>query len=361
MNNCKSSVKKYAFIGLLTIAGGAVSGTAAASESSVTLYGILDDSIEYLSNAGGTSANSHSVVRQTSGSWFSDRIGFKGAEDLGGGYTAVFTLESGINIGNGALLQGGRLFGRQAFVGLNTPYGAITMGRQRTVSYDYLVGLDPLGWSSYGLDDQDTQLVNRADNSVKYVTNVGPFNIDAMYSFGYDTVSGTGPIPGQFRVGKEYDIGGEYASGPTTLALTFEQRNGNSVGTGDQKEQRFVAAGSYAFSKLKFFSGYEWYVSSITATAQHQNMFWGGAQYRVTAPLQLSAAVFYHDIRSADQRPVSFGVQAAYSLSKRTQLYIDATYVKNSNGSDLGASGFGSSIVAGKNQTGVAGGIVHMF
>ncbi|SDE04693.1 porin [Paraburkholderia lycopersici] len=349
------------FSGLLMASVGLASGTACASGSSVVLYGILDTSIEYLTNAGGTSSTPHSVLRETSGSWYSDRVGLKGTEDLGNGYAAIFTLESGFNIGNGALLQGGRLFGRQAFVGLDTPFGAVTFGRQKTVLYDYLLGLDPLSWSSYGLDDQDTQVVNRADNSVKYVTNIGPFNFDAMYSFGYDSVSGSGPLPGQFRVGKEYDIGGEYASGPATLAIIFEQRNGNSSGTGNQKEQRFVAAGSYAFSQMKFFGGYEWYMSSVIATAQHQNMFYAGAQYRVTVPLQLSAAIFYHDIRSADQRPVSFGVQADYALSKQTQLYIEGTYVKNSNGSDLGASGFGSSIVAGRNQTAVAAGIVHMF
>ncbi len=52
---------------------------------------------------------------------------------------------------------------------------------------------------------------------------------------------------------------------------------------------------------------------------------------------------------------------ASYSLSKRTQLYGEAGFVKNSNGSNLGVNGYDSDVVAGHNQTGVMLGVIHYF
>ncbi|MDR5663928.1 porin, partial [Burkholderia cenocepacia] len=59
------------------------------------------------------------------------RWGLKGAEDLGGGLQAVFTLEGGFRPSDGGLGQGGRLFGRSAYVGLGKKgLGTLTFGRQ---------------------------------------------------------------------------------------------------------------------------------------------------------------------------------------------------------------------------------------
>ncbi len=68
------------------------------------------------------------------------RWGLRGVEGLGGGYSAVFTLESGFNVRDGSSGQGGRLFGRQAFVGLKAPYGTLAFGRQCTMTYLALQG-----------------------------------------------------------------------------------------------------------------------------------------------------------------------------------------------------------------------------
>src|SRR5258708_32662296 len=64
-----------------------------------------------------------------------NRWGFVGQEDLGGGLSAIFRLESGFNVENGTSAQGGREFVRQAYVGLSSPYGTLTLGRQ----YDFIV------------------------------------------------------------------------------------------------------------------------------------------------------------------------------------------------------------------------------
>ena len=80
----------------------------------MTLYGVLDEGIDYTNNAG------HGAVwEMVSGYAQGSRWGMKGSEDLGGGLKAVFQLENGFDVSSGRLGQGGRMFGRQAYVGLS--------------------------------------------------------------------------------------------------------------------------------------------------------------------------------------------------------------------------------------------------
>src|SRR4051812_3304474 len=100
---------------------GAVSGPVYA-QSSVTLYGVIDTGVEFVSHA---SAAGNYVVRMPGISGeYPSRWGIQGKEDLGGGLTAIFTLENGFNVRGGDLGQGGRLFGRQAWVGVQSKWGA---------------------------------------------------------------------------------------------------------------------------------------------------------------------------------------------------------------------------------------------
>ena len=96
------------------------------AQSSVTLYGIVDAGLTYTNNQKGAKN-----FQQTSGKLSGSRWGLKGTEDLGDSLKAVFTLENGFRPNDGTLGQGGREFGRQAFVGLaKTGIGTVTLGRQ---------------------------------------------------------------------------------------------------------------------------------------------------------------------------------------------------------------------------------------
>ena len=104
--------------------------TGTRAQSRVTLYGLIDEGIVFQSNTGGASGGKKIFLDSTSGLTGS-RWGMKGDEDLGGGLHTIFTLESGINLNNGAFAQGGTAFGRQIFVGLNSDQlGSLTFGRQ---------------------------------------------------------------------------------------------------------------------------------------------------------------------------------------------------------------------------------------
>jgi len=159
------------------------------AQTSVTLYGVLDEGINYTNNVG----RGH-VYELASGYAQGSRWGLKGAEELGGGLKAIFQLENGFDVSSGRLNQGGRMFGRQAFVGLSSePYGTLTFGRQYDSVVDYLAQTTANGnWAgslfSHPYDNDNTDNSFRLDNSVKYTSpSISGFQFGGVYSFSNDT------------------------------------------------------------------------------------------------------------------------------------------------------------------------------
>ncbi|MGF6541931.1 putative porin [Paraburkholderia youngii] len=144
----------------------------AAAQSAVALYGIVDAGITYRSNerTGNTgTSQGHSNVAVTSGNLSGSRWGLRGKEELGNGLAAIFVLEDGFDITNGTEGQGGRLFGRQAFVGLaDKQYGSLTMGRQYTSLDDFVGPVAPVsaigGFGAHPGDIDDLDQTTRVDN-----------------------------------------------------------------------------------------------------------------------------------------------------------------------------------------------------
>lgn len=156
---------KRIFIVLAT--AGAFAGVAHA-QTSVTVYGILDAGItRETGDAGGN------VWKMATGVQSGNRLGFKGAEDLGGGLKANFQVESGFDLDTGTLRQGGSLFGRQSWVGLSGGFGAVSLGRQYNPLFVALDAIDPF---STGLTGATTNLMNpssvRTNNSIAYYSPV---------------------------------------------------------------------------------------------------------------------------------------------------------------------------------------------
>jgi general bacterial porin, GBP family len=103
----------------------------------------------------------------------------------------VFQLENGFNVETGGLKQGGRMFGRQAWVGLSSnQYGTLTLGRQYNSLQVFVAPLQVGGsttltaYSKHPLDNDNINNTYRTDNAVKYSTlNYAGFQAEAMYAF----------------------------------------------------------------------------------------------------------------------------------------------------------------------------------
>lgn len=158
---------------------------AEAQQSPVTLYGVVD-----LSLAGFSTQERGTALNMQSGVQSGSRWGLRGGEDLGNGMRAHFQLESGILANNGKSAQGGRLFGRAAWVGLSGALGDIRLGRQTSVSSATLADYDAF-LASYLIMGAQTALLpynaNRADNTIAvWSPAVGGLRAGADISLDYD-------------------------------------------------------------------------------------------------------------------------------------------------------------------------------
>jgi predicted porin len=164
----------------------------AAAQSNVTLYGIVDVSGQWNKKYSSTTDRQESVWSIDSGYQSGSRFGLRGSESLGGSFSAIFTLEGGFAVDTGESTQGGLLFGRQAWAGLQGLWGSLVAGRiatpsSGTGSFDMFAPVDPFG-AGFGVNQLGSTFVAanalREDNAVLYVTPVlGGFKAAAGYSF----------------------------------------------------------------------------------------------------------------------------------------------------------------------------------
>ena len=103
----------------------------------------------------------------------------------------------GFDIDAGTAAQGGRLFGRQAFTGISSQYGRVTLGRQNNILYDILINYDAMAVSPrYSIFTMDAMTAGRYDNTAKYVGKFGGFTVTGLYSFARGTSLSGGAVAG---------------------------------------------------------------------------------------------------------------------------------------------------------------------
>nr|WP_057929637.1 porin [Burkholderia ambifaria] len=362
----------------LALAIGGCLSTAAHAQSSVTLYGLIDNGVSYVNNQRG-----HSNVFASSGNIVGNRWGVLGTEDLGGGLQAVFRLENGFTGTNGTFQQGGRMFGRQAYVGLSSPpYGTVTLGRQYDSVVDYLAPRSLAQSFAGGLefvhpmDNDNFGDFFRLDNAVKYSSiDYKGLKFGALYAFSN--------AAGGFTDNRAFSVGATYSIDPLTISAAFMQidRPGDgaagaldgSSSSGDATfhavRQRVWGVGaSYVWGAATL--GLVWSESRLAgATAVNRGSsfapastgsptdlrfdnFEANVRYLIT-PAWLVAASYTFTLGSYSNASVrarprwnQVNIMTSYSLSKRTDLYLMAEYQTVSgvagtvfNGAFIGGSG----------------------
>jgi predicted porin len=323
------------------------------AQNAVTLYGVIDEGLDYTNNAGTGHA-----FKMESGFAQGSRWGLKGAEDLGGGLKAVFQLENGFNLSTGALGQGGLEFGRQAYIGLtDANYGSVTLGRQYDSLVDYLAQTTANGnWAGYlfshPYDNDNTDNTFRVNNTVKYTSpTFGGFQFGGTYSFSNAT---------NFANNRQYSAGLQYSNGGLLLAAAYLQannpsataggaiNNGGDVNFAATRLRVFGAGVNYTFGPATVGFTYtntdvaqpqsSGYVGAITPaggatlSSLRFNNFEVNAKYQVTPAFYAGAEYTYtrasFNATSGTLHPnyQSIGLMADYNLSKRTDVYAQGAY-----------------------------------
>ena len=359
-----------------TLALAALACGTAHAQSNVTIYGLLDASVEHLTNVGATGG---SVTRSPglTGS-VPSRLGFRGSEDLGGGLKAVFTLESGFGVDSGTLNQGGRFFGRQAYVGLAGDWGTLTLGRQYSMLFWSQLDADILGPNAYGSGSLDSYLPNaRVDNTVAYKGTFSGFTVGGTYSFGRDSVN-AGPSPSGTNCAgesatdssacRQWSVLGKYDTKTWGIALAVDEiRGGTGAFAGltdsSMKDRRSTVAGWAKVGDVKLGGGLIARSNDATPTTRRSNLWYVGASYAVTPAFTVDGEYFKLDYKGSDNAANLLALRATYSLSKRTAVYATAGHITNKGTLALSVSNAaaGNGPAAGGSQNGLAVGIRHAF
>ncbi len=356
----KCSMQLGVLMKLAVLGACAGSGKAALAQSSLTLYGLADSYIEYRNGmrpAAGDSASGGSALRMNSGGLSGSRWGLRGVEDLGGGMQAVFALESGFYMHTGAMGEAGRPFNRQAFLGLNGPYGMLTLGRQYISMFDLLPAFMPLTYAG-SYEPMPFLMGNlRLDNSVKYRIESGPLAAQAHYQLD--------DAGGERYQRSAWGGGASYLSGPFGLAAVYDQAGG-AAAAASSRLRKLALAATYAPDPWRLTAGYRW-AQDKTAQGrlnQRDDMWWIGLGYRISPVLRITAAFYYDDVkaRAGARNPPNarqHTLQLVYGgLSKRTDLYAAAAYARNSG---LNFAPLSTLPADSDSQAGVALGIRHKF
>lgn len=357
-------------IKLFAAAAAALISAGAFAQSSVTMYGAVDAGVEWVNKAPGNGGSRGAVQ---SGGLSGSRWGLRGAEDLGGGLKGIFNLESGFNLDDGKMGQGDRLFGRNAYVGLEGQWGRLTLGRQQTLLYDFGLQYDPMAVSRYSLASQDAAMAGRADNAVKYAGTFAGVTVSALYSTRNDGQE----IAGASKLGREWSVGLNYANGPFSVGAVYDQMRGNTDEpaaygiVSDLKVQRATIGGTYVYGPAKLFAGYRWLNTTHPLASEsvlRSSLYWLGAVYQATPALTLTGTAYYQNFKTNGAgNPWLFVLSGDYALSKRTDAYLNLAYAKNSSNAalPLGVAGLGdvftSTDGSSNNQMGAMVGIRHKF
>jgi predicted porin len=352
------------------VAIGACLGSSVAMAQTV-IYGIVDTGVEYVTN---TNAAGKSLVKMPSltGS-FPSRIGFRGTEDLGGDLKAVYALETGFAPDTGALGQGGRLFGRQAYVGLKHRYGTLILGRQANMTYLSFLKADVMGPNIHGMGNMDGYLPNaRSDNAVGYLGKFADFSLGATYSVGRDAAAAGGPAA--------TNCGGEVAADSKAcrqvtgmlaydtkafgIATAYDKLYGGAGAAGGLTSSSFnverISLNGYAlFGAAKVGLGLIKRKTHV-ASDNTADLYYVGVSYPFADNWVLDAQVSRLDVKRSPDASTLLAARATYNFSKRTALYASAGRIRNDGAAAI-AVGAGDSVGAGKNQKGVMAGMRHLF
>ena len=416
---------------------GLLSATAAMAQSTVTLYGIVDGGFNRVSGL-----RQGTVNTIASGIMEGSRFGLRGTEDLGGGYKAIFTLENRLELDTGSVSNtpnsgaqlpdrvnpailaslaaqrlpsttplapgvtvgslvgqlsaglaasafgvnigplGNRLFDRQAFAGLITPFGAFTLGRQYTPGYLVTAAFDASQTQSSLAAGQVASLPAafdiRLSNTLQYGIQTGGITATLMY--GAAETSATN-VTGRFIGGMAMYKGDGFSVGfgHNERKNEFGQKSlinnvlGASINIGPG-----ALYGQYATIKDDNPSGLSAVTVNVPLAIREQFQTAYSTAFRQDAKLMHIGYKFtsgVHTIVTAynrldDKRAVnadtdSYGVTYTYALSKRTNLNAVLTRFNNKGTGQVapGGNGFigGVTSAAGVDSTNIAFGIRHAF
>ena len=334
--------KSFVLAGLLGTVGAV--GQASA-QSALTVYGSIDGGIRYATNT--DAAGNGKLTMTSNGTSMSNRLGFKGVEDLGGGYNAHFALESGFINGTGALDVPNVLFNRTAIVGVGGAFGTIDVGRQYTIAAKTVAIYEPLAFrfplSTYAVA---ASAGFRFNNDIQYGGTFGPVTVRAGYAAGEQA--------GSTNNGSAKAFGASYSQGSLAFGGAYTRRM-LPVAAAYRENSHATVGGAYSGDALRFAVGYADERQETGAPDIKSRYAWLGGEYQVSPLVKVGSAYYWYKTETAGMagKRGTLILTSYYALSKRSSLYAAVDRTRFDGKQVLSA--------AQTRQTVVSTGINHLF
>jgi predicted porin len=349
----------------------------------VNIYGSLDSGVEHVTNVGATKG-SVTRVPSTTGAGPST-LGIDIRRNVTESVAAIAKAEMGIFLDAGNSGQGGRLFGRQAYVGVDTKLGSVTFGRQYSMLFYGLLGGDLLGPNIYGLGSIDAYIPNaRSDNSIVWRGKFDNVSVGMHYSWGRDS-TGTGNAPASGTCAGEttasfcrsWSAMAKYDAQSFGLATAVDRQYGGSGATAgffngaapigltqsSDYDQRATVNGYVKIANIKLGAG--WLGRKVETTSSHvkQDTSWLQAEYSLDKNWLFNGGVFHISNNGQNRSANMFAIRGIYRFDDQLSAYATAGYLDNSANAAYGVSGggAGTSPVAGNAQLGTMLGVRYRF
>lgn len=294
----------------------------ALAQSSVSLYGLIDTTIRYTTHE---NASGDGKVQMGDGVLTGTRFGMQGTETLGNGYRAFFVLENGFLPDTGMASQGGRLFGRKAFVGLGGDFGSLKLGRDFTVIHEVIASYDTMALPNLGLIAFQSGNYTggvRQDNMLKYSGTFGPVTVAAQHAFG--EVAGSFPASSSTGASVTYSSGNVKLAGGYQIMRDTATYFGTAVPVSDQ--QVWSAGGTYRWGKTLFNAGFT--RSTYDRAGYRDNAYYAGLKHAFDDAwtFYLTGTYDRMKINGDGGNRYTAAMMVDYNLSKRTDVYLEADY-----------------------------------
>lgn len=359
---------------ILVCTGLLASTTLAHAQSSVTLYGAVDDAIQYIEGVQNAAGQTSSKLSMQGGRYAASVWGINATEDLGGGTSTVVNLKGSFNANTGIAAFGepGVIFNYKALVGLtNARWGTFKAGR--TFALDNGVwDFDPFvqqNWSSASLVEGRNW--NTTINTLNYWSPTwNGLDLYVQYGLGNQTSFNKG-APGEY--GRTDGVQLTYTSALFQVRGIYDEMRSSAGTYSDLYNYSKEAIGmvNVFLGGVKLMGAYThmWANSAAVGAPSSADHEWLGVTYQWTPALALTTAVYHINANGLGSlgggHATMFELGGTYNISKRTMLYATAGLVRNGTGSQfsLTPNGVGSSDnpLPGHGQAGMYAGIRHSF
>jgi predicted porin len=345
---------------------------AASAQSSVTLFGIVDATLQY-----GRGSVSNKTQLGNSG-YNSSRLGFRGTEDLGGGMSASFWLEAGLNNDNGSGAATntnnqttgtstasagtqGLTFNRRSTVSLGGGWGEVRLGRDYSPQFWNITVFDPFGTN--GVGTTMTMVAGAGGSGLG-----GPVAVRSSNSIGYFLPGNLGGFYGQVQVylgennrdgaatrrdGNGTGLRLGYANGPINAAVAYSRTR---YAAGDITQAN--VGGQWDFGVAKLMGQFARDRVQAASNVTGKGWLIGGLVPVGPGEIRLSYSQ-YKTTAAGTPKSNKLALGYVHNLSKRTAVYTTYAHVRNRGGASLALNGAATG--ANSNSSGFDFGVRHSF